>query len=161
MHIISKSVILFVILGVPLSKANRKIYESSMGKLFGGAQFPPTQRMYKCKDVLDVFWTSYKWSTYVLCPRGFIEVAATERLHNLNPCFGKINSPLKNRFSDSPRTSTFFKRCNFPRCSQCHHLRCLYLFHDGCRYHIETSPLINSANQWTGFYMITAPSWKS
>ena len=76
-------------------------------------------------------------------------------------CFGKINSPLKNRFSDSPRTSTIFKRCNFPRCSQCHHLRCLYLFHDGCRYHIETSPLINSANQWTGFYMITAPSWKS
>ena len=25
----------------------------------------------------------------------------------------------------------------------------------GC-YHIETSPLICSANQWTGFYMITA-----
>ena len=25
-----------------------------------------------------------------------------------------------------------------------------YLFHDGGRYHIETSP------QWTGFYMITA-----
>ena len=31
------------------------------------------------------------------------------------------------------------------------------LFHDGGRYHIETSPLICSANQWTGFYMITAP----
>ena len=29
-------------------------------------------------------------------------------------------------------------------------------FHDGDRYHIETSPLICSANQWTGFYMITA-----
>ena len=26
------------------------------------------------------------------------------------------------------------------------------LFNDGGRYHIETSP----ANQWTGFYMITA-----
>ena len=26
--------------------------------------------------------------------------------------------------------------------------------HDGGRYHIETSPLIYSANQWTGFYMI-------
>ena len=27
------------------------------------------------------------------------------------------------------------------------------LFHDGGPYHIETSPLICSANQWTGFYM--------
>ena len=26
-------------------------------------------------------------------------------------------------------------------------------FHDGGRYHIETSPLICRANQWTGFYM--------
>ena len=31
-----------------------------------------------------------------------------------------------------------------------------YLFQDGGRYHIETNPLICSANQWTGFYMITA-----
>ena len=30
------------------------------------------------------------------------------------------------------------------------------LFNDGGRYHIETSPLICSANQWTGFYVITA-----
>ena len=28
-------------------------------------------------------------------------------------------------------------------------------FPDGGRYHVETSPLICSANQWTGFYMIT------
>ena len=28
------------------------------------------------------------------------------------------------------------------------------LFHDGGPYHIETSPLIYTANQWTGFYMI-------
>ena len=28
------------------------------------------------------------------------------------------------------------------------------------RYHIETSPLICSANQWTGFYMITASVMK-
>ena len=34
------------------------------------------------------------------------------------------------------------------------------LFHDGGRYHIETSPLMCSANQWTGFYMITAPVMK-
>ena len=34
------------------------------------------------------------------------------------------------------------------------------LFHDGGRYHIETSPLICSANQWTGFYMLTASVMK-
>ena len=28
------------------------------------------------------------------------------------------------------------------------------LFHSGGPYHIETSPLIRIANQWTGFYMI-------
>ena len=33
-------------------------------------------------------------------------------------------------------------------------------FHDRGRYHIETSPLICGANQWTGFYMITAPVMK-
>ena len=39
-------------------------------------------------------------------------------------------------------------------------LRTCQLFHDGGRYHIETSPLICSANQWTGFYMITASVMK-
>ena len=34
------------------------------------------------------------------------------------------------------------------------------LFNDGGRYHIETSPLICSANQWTGFYVITASVMK-
>ena len=34
------------------------------------------------------------------------------------------------------------------------------LFHDGGRYNIETSPLICKANQWTGFYMITASVMK-
>ena len=33
-------------------------------------------------------------------------------------------------------------------------------FHDGARYHIETNPLICSANHWTGFYMITASVMK-
>ena len=32
--------------------------------------------------------------------------------------------------------------------------------HDGDRYHIETSPLTCSANQWTGFYMITVSIMK-
>ena len=36
----------------------------------------------------------------------------------------------------------------------------LWLFHDGGRYHIETSPLICGANHWTGFYMITASVMK-
>ena len=30
----------------------------------------------------------------------------------------------------------------------------------GGRYHIETRPLIWSANQWTGFYMITGSVMK-
>ena len=33
-------------------------------------------------------------------------------------------------------------------------------FQDRDRYHIETSPLIFGANQWTGFYMITASVFK-
>ena len=33
-------------------------------------------------------------------------------------------------------------------------------FHDGGRCHIETSPLICKANQWTGFYMTTTPVMK-
>ena len=32
--------------------------------------------------------------------------------------------------------------------------------YDGDRYHTETSPLICGANQWTGFYMITASVMK-
>ena len=35
-------------------------------------------------------------------------------------------------------------------------LQLCWLLRDGGRYHIETSPLICSANQWNGFYMITA-----
>ena len=31
---------------------------------------------------------------------------------------------------------------------------CISLFHEGGPYHIEASPLIYRANQWTGFYMI-------
>ena len=33
-------------------------------------------------------------------------------------------------------------------------------FHEGGRNHIETRPLICGANQWTGFYMITASVMK-
>ena len=41
-----------------------------------------------------------------------------------------------------------------------HDFNCTQLFHDGGRYHIETSPLICYANQWTGFSMITASVMK-
>ena len=34
------------------------------------------------------------------------------------------------------------------------HLKNPLLFHDGGPFHIETSPLIFSPNEWTGFYMI-------
>ena len=34
------------------------------------------------------------------------------------------------------------------------------LFHDGGSYHIETSPFISSASQWTGFYMIGTSAMK-
>ena len=36
----------------------------------------------------------------------------------------------------------------------------LPFIHDGGRYHIEISPLIYEANQWTGFYMIAASAMK-
>ena len=36
-----------------------------------------------------------------------------------------------------------------------------YPFHKGGRYHIESSPLICSANQWTGFYMMMASVMKA
>ena len=49
----------------------------------------------------------------------------------------------------------FYQRDN--RALKIEHLR---LFHDGGRYHIETSPLICRANQWTGFNMITASVMK-
>ena len=48
-------------------------------------------------------------------------------------------------------------KVNVIRCAIWYHLRNLKNVKEaGGRYHIETSPLICSANQWTGFYMITA-----
>ena len=37
---------------------------------------------------------------------------------------------------------------------------CVCHFHDGGSYHIETSPLICRANEWTGFYMIGTSAMK-
>ena len=47
--------------------------------------------------------------------------------------------------------------CHFP-CTSTYNFSSS--FHDGGRCHIETSPLIFVANQWTGFYMITASVMK-
>ena len=41
-----------------------------------------------------------------------------------------------------------------------HNLFALSMNLSGGRYHIETSPLICKANQWTGFYMITTSVMK-
>ena len=40
------------------------------------------------------------------------------------------------------------------------HFESIQLVHDGGRYHIEPSPLICGANQWTGFYKTTASVMK-
>ena len=52
-------------------------------------------------------------------------------------------------------TDIYWKAIPTKTCNQL-----LKLFHDGGRYHMETSPLIYRANQWTGFYMITASVMK-
>ena len=61
------------------------------------------------------------------------------------------------------RTAVYLERFSvvlkhFPDLSRASHLLVIKttFFHDGGCYHIETSPLICSANQWTGYYMITA-----
>ena len=34
------------------------------------------------------------------------------------------------------------------------------IFHDGCCYHIETSPMSSTENQWSGFSMIVTSAMK-
>ena len=52
----------------------------------------------------------------------------------------------------------FFSYCNNKNITKTRqdviHSHHLQLFHNGGIYHIETSPLIYSANQWTSFYML-------
>ena len=69
--------------------------------------------------------------------------------------FGIFNSFMTEATSYRPQSTGFYTIAT----SVIKYLKVLiwvWLFHDGGRYHIETSPLICSANQWTGFYMITA-----
>ena len=81
--------------------------------------------------------------------------------------FWKFNFPFKH-FPSNTRSLSFDRSSNYLYLFNNHRqtgerpsptLRLLITsktFHDGGRYHIETSPLIWGANQWTGFYMITA-----
>ena len=57
------------------------------------------------------------------------------------------------------RKMNAWNSCKFSKKTTCEWHQ-LWLFHDGGCYHIETSPLICSANQWAGFYMITASIMK-
>ena len=57
------------------------------------------------------------------------------------------------------RFSSFFPFIRAVLLSECSLIRA-YLFHPRGPYHIETSALICSANQWTCFYMITASVMK-
>ena len=54
----------------------------------------------------------------------------------------KKHFSVKGKTQFSPRTNSWIMN-NF-----------LYLLPDGGPYHIETSPLIFSGSQWTGFYMV-------
>ena len=53
-----------------------------------------------------------------------------------------------------------FSLAHFHNCDRFQNHWKMFNSHDGGRYHIETSPLICWANQWTGFYMITASVMK-
>ena len=63
--------------------------------------------------------------------------------------------PLSTFVTLIPQLLMFIKRSQFKNT-----VRIPILFHYGGCYHIETSPLIYSANQLTGFYMITASIMK-
>ena len=54
----------------------------------------------------------------------------------------------------------FSSNLNKNHCTNPDLLKTSLAFHDRGRYHIEISPLISSANQWTGFDMITASVMK-
>ena len=69
---------------------------------------------------------------------------------SLNHGFPAENKPFPDCRKISKRTAEKFLKVYV------HKVTCqLFNFHDGGRYHIETSPLICGANQWTGFYKIT------
>ena len=54
---------------------------------------------------------------------------------------------------ETPRLKCVLTRNIFPLVAT-FYIITIQLFHDGGPYHTETSLLICSANQWTGFYII-------
>ena len=67
---------------------------------------------------------------------------------------------LSTRRGLSMRSTIIKKSCSFILLSTLKLKEMSSPFHDGGRYHIETSSLICSANPWTGFYMTTASVMK-
>ena len=84
----------------------------------------------------------------------FLELKKNVRLQKLSPnFFSNIKGILVNSL-----TSFLPKIVRKPWYLT--HMRCTSPFYYGGRYHTETSLLICSANQWSVFYMITAPVMK-
>ena len=110
------------------------------------------------------------------------------KLSNRSPWSGITEKEIDFLIVRTPQKIKFLIRDFFSKCEQIHSLLgirshllnislmenfnfcavrcyrqqvCTYLtFHDGGRYHIETSPLICGVNPWTGFYMISASVMK-
>ena len=74
------------------------------------------------------------------------------RLKAVTFCPQKAPSWMFDRALNTPlyHTGIFLQMIVFPSPLS----KCIYLFRDGSSYHIEISPWIYRANQWTGFFMI-------
>ena len=86
-------------------------------------------------DIITGICSLYPLTVHILC------------VHHLRP--------KKSSLVFGNERNEFFLSFNRP-----HSQMCIQLFNDGGLYHIEISPLICRANQWTGFYMITASVMK-
>ena len=90
-------------------------------------------------------------------------------LASLKPCnsldtTGSFSSPSSNCLGTSPLTPSDSLSIPYTVCQSLPHpnltfayaipVITFYLFHEGSAYHIETSTLISSANQCTGFYVV-------
>ena len=74
----------------------------------------------------------------------------------------KLNLSRPINLLPSPRKKFVFRKVPelAPQATTPIHFIFFLKIHDGGLYHIETSPLICFANQWTGFYMIEASVMK-
>ena len=90
--------------------------------------------------------------------RDLVKPATLLKVTRLHGCFSRflncINGAKSRKASHVIACWLFLVIRLFPRPAL--YLCLSELFQDGGRYPIEASPLICSANQWTGFYVITA-----